>query len=214
MPFIPVAAGNVVTDWTTIASTTIVMNGGKAPGSSGVWFAYTSLAVYDAINAITGQYRPFYYHGAAPQNASFESAAVAAAHRILVNSFPAQQSDLDARFAASLSAIGAAKAKDAGVAVGEAAAASLIAARTDDGLEANVSYVPGSGAGVWIPTPPAFASALAISARVDRSASDKRSRDGSWALRMRFSAVRYSLRSNNSWLTRPVTKARMRAQWN
>ena len=52
-------AGNVVTDWTTIASTTIVTNGGKSPGASSVWFAYASLAVYDAVNAITGQYQPF-----------------------------------------------------------------------------------------------------------------------------------------------------------
>src|SRR5260370_24785039 len=155
----PLAASNVVTDWNTIASTTIVKNGGKAPSSSPIWFAYTSLAVYDAVNAITGQDRPFYYHGAAPQDASVESAAVAAAHRILVNYFPAQQSDLDARFTASLAAIGAGTAKDAGVAVGEAAAATLIAARTGDGLEADVPYVPGSGPGVWIPTPPAFAPA-------------------------------------------------------
>jgi hypothetical protein len=157
---IPLAASNVVTDWNGIASTTIVKNGGKPPSSSPVWFAYTSLAVYDAVNTITGQYRPFYYHGAAPPDASLESAAVAAAHRVLVNYFPDQQSDLDARFAASLSAIGAqAAARDAGVAVGEAAATALIAARTGDGLEANVPYVPGSGPGVWIPTPPAFASA-------------------------------------------------------
>jgi hypothetical protein len=43
--------------------------------------------------------------------------------------------------------------------VGEAAAAAVISARNGDGLEANVPYVPGSGPGVWIPTPPAFASA-------------------------------------------------------
>ena len=158
---IPLAASNVVTDWTAVASTAIVKNGGKAAGSSAVWFAYTSLAVYDAVNAITGQYRPFYYHGVAPQSASVEAAAVAAAHRVLVNYFPDQQNDLDARFAASLSAIGAdPAARDAGVAVGEAAAASLIAARTSDGLEANVPYSPGSGPGAWIPTPPAFAAAL------------------------------------------------------
>ena len=54
-------AGNVVTDWNTIASTTIVTNGGKSPAASSVWFAYSSLAVYDAVNAITGQYQPFYY---------------------------------------------------------------------------------------------------------------------------------------------------------
>ena len=44
----------MVTDWTTIASTTIVKNGGKVAGASAVWFSYTSLAVYDAVNAITG----------------------------------------------------------------------------------------------------------------------------------------------------------------
>ena len=157
---IPLVASNVVTDWTALASTIIVKNGGKTPGASAVWFAYTSLAVYDAVNAITGQYRPFYYHGVAPQSASVDAAAVAAAHRVLSNYFPDQQNDLDARFTASLSALGAdPAARDAGVAVGEAAAAALIAARTGDGLEANVPYVPGSGPGVWIPTPPAFASA-------------------------------------------------------
>jgi hypothetical protein len=154
---IPLTASNVVTDWNAIASTAIVKNGGKSPGGSPVWFAYTSLAVYDAVNAITGQYRPFYYHGAAAPGASAESAAAAAAHRILVNYFPAQQSDLDAKFAASLSNISADQtAKDAGVSVGEAAAAALIAARTGDGLEANVTYTPGSGPGAWIPTPPGF----------------------------------------------------------
>src|SRR5215472_8779553 len=39
---------------------------------------------------------------------------------------------------------------------------------------------------------------LATSARVDRSASDSRSRAGGCARRMRFSATRYSFRSNNS----------------
>jgi hypothetical protein len=157
---IPVAASNIVTDWNTIASTAIVKNGGKSAGGSAIWFAYTSLAVYDAVNAITGEYRTFYYRGTGPQTASVEAAAAAAAHRILLNYFPAQQSDLDAKFAASLSNISAdAAAKDAGVSVGEAAAAALIAARTGDGIEANVTYVPGTGPGVWIPTPPAFLAA-------------------------------------------------------
>lgn len=47
-------AANVVTDWNVIASTTIVTTGGKSPGASAVWFSYSSLAVYDAVNAITG----------------------------------------------------------------------------------------------------------------------------------------------------------------
>jgi hypothetical protein len=154
------ATGNVVTDWNAIASTTIIKNAAKPPSSSPIWFAYMSLAVYDAVNSITGQYRPFYYYGTAQQNASIDAAAVAAAHRILVTYFPTQQNDLDSQFAASLAGINVdASTMNAGVGAGEAAAAALIAARANDGLEANVLYTPGSGPGVWIPTPPAFAAA-------------------------------------------------------
>jgi len=147
---VPAATGNIVTDWNAIASTTIVKNGGKAPGGAAVWFSYESLAVYDAVNAITGQYRPFYYYGNAPRNASIDAAVAAAAHRVLVNYFPSQQTALDAQFAVSLSTIspGDADARNAGVAVGEAAAAAIIAARRNDGLEANMPYSPESGPGV------------------------------------------------------------------
>src|ERR1700722_1897399 len=150
-------AGNVVSDWNAIGSTTIVANGGKAPGASTVWLAYSSLAMYDAVNAITGEYQPFYYRIAGPASASIDAAAVAAAHRVLVNYFPAQQTALDGQFKASLAAVTATPdAMTAGVAVGEAAALALISARTGDGLEANVPYTPGSGPGAWIPTPPGF----------------------------------------------------------
>jgi hypothetical protein len=86
---------------------------------------------------------------------------VAAAHRVLVNYFPTQQADLDAAFTKSLNAISAPQqAKADGVAIGEAAAATLIAARTGDGLEVDVPYISGSGPGVWQPTPPGFLPAL------------------------------------------------------
>ena len=150
-------AGNVVTDWNAIASTTIVANGGKSPGASSVWFAYSSMAVYDAVNAITGQYQPFYYRIAGPSNASTGAAAVAAAHRVLVNYFPSQQTALDGQYATSLAGVTDGGDKTAGVAVGEAAAMAVISARMGDGLEANVIYTPGSGPGAWIPTPPAYA---------------------------------------------------------
>jgi hypothetical protein len=121
-------AQNVVTDWNTIASTTIVANGGKASVASGVWFAYMSIAVYDAVNAVHGhKFQPFYYSGVGPRSASDEAAAAAAAHRVLVNYFPAQQQNLDAQFNASLSRIAARQeVKAQGVAVGEAAALVLL----------------------------------------------------------------------------------------
>jgi hypothetical protein len=154
-------AQNAVTDWTAIASTTIVANGGKPSATSAVWFAYTSIAVYDAVNAFHREFQPFYYKGRAPRGASAEAAAVVAAHRVLVTYFPAQQSVLDAQLDDSLGRIIATpEAKMAGTAVGEAAAGALISARAGDGLEASVPYEPGSGPGVWQPTPPRFAPAL------------------------------------------------------
>src|SRR5215469_7379752 len=89
-------AQNVVTEWNGIASTTIVTNGGKPSATSSVWFAYASIALYDAVNAVHGQFQPFYYMGTASPGASDEAAAVTAAHRVLVTYFPAQQIILDA----------------------------------------------------------------------------------------------------------------------
>jgi len=154
------AAQNVATDWNTIASTTIVKKGGKPSGAASVWFAYAAIATYDAVNAIDHQSRPFYYAGTAPDVASAEAAAIAAAHRVLVSYFPIQQATLDAQFSSSLTALKATPdAINAGVAVGEASAAATVAARAGDGLEANVPYTPGSGLGVWQPTPPKFQAA-------------------------------------------------------
>ena len=157
----PLPAQNVVTEWNRIASSTIVASGGKSSVASSVWFAYTSIAVYDAVNAVHGQFQPFYYMGTTSPGASDEAAAATAAHRVLVTYFPAQQTTLDAAFQNSLANITAPPdAKNAGIAVGEAAASALITARTGDGLEANVPYTPGTGPGVWQPTPPKFAPAI------------------------------------------------------
>src|SRR6476469_9373314 len=148
-----VSAQNVISDWDAIASTTIVNNAGTPPGAAGIWFAYASIAVYDAVNAVRGyDFQPFYFKGFAPRYASDHAAAVAAAHRVLVHYFPEQQSALDAQFNNSLQSLtGDPRSKSEGVEVGEAAAEALIAARLDDGLKADVPYTPGSGPGVWQP---------------------------------------------------------------
>jgi hypothetical protein len=154
------SAQNVVTDWNTIASQTIVKTAGKTPAASSVWFAYAAIASYDAVNAIEQRHEAFYYSERGPRRASKEAAALAAAHRVLVHYFPAQQATLDAEYMVSLAGISANPTeKSEGLAVGEASAAAIIAARTGDGLEANVLYTPGSGPGVWQPTPPKFLAA-------------------------------------------------------
>src|SRR5216684_9087650 len=122
-------AQNAVVDWNSIASTTIVTNAKEASVTSGVWFAYVHLAVYDAVNAIDHQHQPYVFTTQAPDGASKDAAAVAAAHRILANYFPAQQASLDTQFTSSLAGISdTATNIAAGVGIGEQAAQALIAA--------------------------------------------------------------------------------------
>jgi hypothetical protein len=156
-----VNAQNVVVDWNAIASTTIVTNATEASVASGVWFAYVHLAVFDAVNAIDHRFQPYLFTANPPPGANKDAAAVAAAHRVLVNYFLSQQTTLDSDFAASIVAISDTPANiSAGIAVGEASAQALITARANDGLLANVPYTPPIGPGFWQPTPPAFKPAL------------------------------------------------------
>jgi hypothetical protein len=150
-------AQNVITTWNGVASNTIVKTAGNGPSPSGVYFAYAAIATYDAVNAIDRSAQPFYYDKRAWPHASQQAAAAAAAHRVLLNYFPHQQIALDQSFMATLGGISdSQEEKDAGIAVGEAAAETLIAIRADDGLGANVTYTPGTGSGAWQPTPPGF----------------------------------------------------------
>src|SRR5229473_2998550 len=151
------SAQNVVVQWNAIASTTIVTNAKEVSVASGVWFAYVHLAVFDAVNAIDHRFQPYLFTANPPAGANKDAAAVAAAHWILVNYFLSQQGTLDTAYAASVAAISDTPANIlAGLAVGEASAKALIAARANDGLLANVQYNPPVGPGYWLPTPPLF----------------------------------------------------------
>ena len=151
------SAQNVVSQWNAIASTAIVANAKESPAASGVWFAYVHLAVYDAVNAIDHRFKPYLFTTNPPAGANMDAAAVAAAHRILVNYFLSQETTLDSAYDASVAAISDTPANiSAGLAVGEASAQALITARANDGLLANISYTPPVGPGYWLPTPPTF----------------------------------------------------------
>ena len=112
--------------------------------------AYVQAAVFDAVDAVDGGYRPYVGHLRAHGTTDVDAAVAAAAHRILVTQFPTQQSGLDTSYAASLANITDGPAKTRGIALGEQAAADVQQARAHDGFQANVPYTFGSGPGVWI----------------------------------------------------------------
>ena len=130
---------DVVLQWNEIAVATI---GAQPPFPSTRFMATAQLAVFEAVNAITGKYEPYLGTIAAPSGASAEAAAITAAHGVLRAFFPAVATTLDQQRDASLASIPAGQAKTDGIAVGEAAAAAMIAERTGDGSTPAQFYVP------------------------------------------------------------------------
>jgi len=147
------AAANdaIVLEWNQIAVDAV---GATPPFPSTRAMAAVQVAVFEAVNAITHRYQPYLGQIVAPSSASEEAAAVVAAHDTLLALFPTQQAALDAKQSASLTTIADGPAKDEGIAVGHAAAAAIIANRTNDGAQPPMFYAPSSNAPYeWQPTP-------------------------------------------------------------
>src|SRR6266511_1141810 len=154
-----VARADAVTDLNAIGSNAIVTTAGQPPAVSALSFAIVQGAVYDAVNAIDGGYRPYLSRPAANPWDSKEAAAATAAFKVLAWLFPGQLGTLQPTYDAYVAALPdvPAGSKAAGVAVGEAAAAAMIAARTNDGRGGGPGTLVGTVPGVWRPTIPFFA---------------------------------------------------------
>jgi hypothetical protein len=145
------ARADVVLDWNVIMQSTV---SGQPPFPQARFAAITQLAVFEAVNAITRNYKPYLGTVTAPAGASAEAAAVAAAHTVLRTYFPTNAASLDAARVSSLATIADGAGKAAGIAVGEAAAAAVIAARANDKSGPPEFYMPASSKpGEWQPTP-------------------------------------------------------------
>ncbi len=145
---------NVVREWNAIAMQTITAAPAQSPFAQARTLSIVQLAVFEAVNAITGEYEPYLGTIDAPAGASAEAAAIAAAHGVLKAYVPGQAANLDALLATSLLNIPDGSAKDDGIAVGEAAAAAMIALRANDGSSPPAFYNPGpADPGLWQATP-------------------------------------------------------------
>jgi hypothetical protein len=101
-------------------------------------------AVYDAVNAIAGGYVPYLPTPAADPLYSQDAAAATAAFRVASALVPSQLATLQTHYDASLLAIPPGPAKTGGIAVGEAAAAAMLAARANDGRNGSFTFVIGT----------------------------------------------------------------------
>jgi hypothetical protein len=117
-------------------------------------FAMFHAAIHDAVNAVEPRYEPWRTGLAAAPGASAPAAAAAAAHAVLVELMPKARVSFDAALEEALKRVANADARERGAETGRRAAAAVLAARRDDGMNRTVSPKPGTQPGEYRPTPP------------------------------------------------------------
>jgi hypothetical protein len=163
------AAVDPITNWNTIAvqaSLTAAQSQGAVASRT---LAIVHVAIHDALNAIDSRYERYAFTGNAATGASVDAAVAAASHDALVGAIgvgalpftgfgtPATQAlalaQVDTAYQTALAQIPDGPAKSAGIAVGQAAAAAIVALRNVDHATTFVPYTPGTAPGDWQPTP-------------------------------------------------------------
>jgi hypothetical protein len=139
-----VARADAVLDWNAIAADTVSKAAPPRPVPvSFLDMAVVQAAVYDAVEAIGGKFKPYQVQipGA---SGSPEAAAAKAAHDVLINIFPPQAASLDTAYRDYLAKKGLAE-DNPGAAVGQKAAAGILALRANDGRLPNPPPPPFTG---------------------------------------------------------------------
>ncbi len=146
---------NPVSLWNEIAGNTISMPAaerGTAEERQPIFvidIATVNLAIYDALMAIDGKFRPYAVSPTtkAP-GASADAAVGAAAYGVLKGLFPARASAYQAAYDRQLAAIAEGEAKAGGIAIGREVAQGILALRSNDGRDVQLpDYVPGTAPG-------------------------------------------------------------------
>jgi hypothetical protein len=140
------------------------------PGRQSKAFAVVHIAIFDAVNAATGnRFRSYTGLREVTRPTGLNVAIAQAAHDTLVVLFPAQAATFDALLEQDLAEFPDGDLKSRGIALGQRAAAAILARRVDDGSAhaepvVGVDYVPGDGPGEWR-TDPVSLIPLALGAR-------------------------------------------------
>ena len=146
------ASADVITDWNENAIGFGVLHNIGPPPAERI-IAMTQVAMFDAVNSIERRYQPYLVQLQAAPATSKEAAASAAAGAVLVNLFPNAAEDVRSMTASYLITLPDGAAKSRGLKLGEAIAAAILEARSNDGSDAPEAYRPKTKAGVYIPTP-------------------------------------------------------------
>lgn len=139
-----------VLDWNARALKAIRTDKTSGPKASRN-LAMVHAAIFDAVNAITGERQPVHVRKSVTGNVSPEAAVIAAAHRILVHIYPKQSADFDHALLECYGCLDGEEAKKAGIKLGREVADGIIAWRAKDLSSTKVPYSHVTGPGFWQP---------------------------------------------------------------
>jgi hypothetical protein len=151
----PSAFANVITDWdekALVAVTPMASLGGTNPYMAQRMMGMVHAAMFDAVNSIDRRYRPYLVQLPTEPSTSKEAAAAAAAVVVLSAINEKTAGEMKVALASYLTSIPDGAAKSAGIKLGEAVAAKVLAARANDGSDAPDAYRPRTTPGVYVPT--------------------------------------------------------------
>lgn len=154
------AQADVVTDWNTFTLNLIKVHNVPPPAASRA-LAMVHVAIYDSVNTIGRQYKPYLIRTSCPSGAvSWDCAASTAAYRVLIYLFPQDYNAIQAELLYYLNKTPNKSAQMNGFYLGAYIGNLVVSCRKNDGANKIVPYVPGTLPGQWRPTPPGYAPAL------------------------------------------------------
>ena len=121
-------------------------------------FAMLHIAIFEAVNSIDRNFEPYSDHMPHfSRRASTQAAADQSAHDVLIALYPSFSSTLDSQLQQDLNHIPYGEDKNEGIKAGHAAAAEILALRSNDGSAATPPpFVPKNQPGFYQLTPPNF----------------------------------------------------------
>lgn len=116
--------------------------------------AIVHIAMFEAMNLITGGYRSYVGFPQANYAASIDAAIAQAAHDTLVALFPSQKTSFDQKLALDLAQIPAGQLKITGIALGQRSAKAILTMRSADHSQhpeprIGIDYFPDDQPGIW-----------------------------------------------------------------
>ncbi len=153
---------NPVIEWNRTLLQIVRTPGAQSPAIHSTRnFAILHIAIFEAVNNIHPDFKPYAIHlSHISRRASTQAAADQAAHDVLVSLYPSFTATLDSQLQQDLAQIPYGQDKSDGIEVGHTVAAAILALRSNDGSAATPPpFVPKTQPGDYQLTPPNFAPA-------------------------------------------------------